>query len=198
MAGADAVHSEKRVSRRTFRILLAIGVVPLLLTLGSLAAFVFGGDPQGLGGAAIMGSLTLFLGVLAFALPVARTTVTRTDLRFMIGLRLVRVPLGSITSTSIGALDPTTIRAQVAEDRAQLASIFDAAGRYVRIAWRDESGSERVAWIGSDDADSLLEAIARAKSGSSNVRVDATGLPADDETVSVDNDVANKGASNAR
>ncbi len=175
MGGDEAVHREKRVSRRVFAFMTIIAVIPLLLALVSLAAFVFSGDRQGLGGAVLMGAFALMFGVLAVALPVARTIVTKSDLRFMVGLRMMRVPLASITELSLGTIDPGTMRFTVAKERAHVASIFEPRGAYVRVIWHDATGKPQTAWIGSDAPEELRAAIERARSmgGGSHVRVES-------------------------
>jgi hypothetical protein len=160
LGGDEAVHREKRISRGTFGGLAALsGGLGLLGTL-SLAAFA-SGDPQGLGGALILGGLAAMNAFLAVTLSVARVAVTPRDIRFMVGLRSRVVPMSAIGETSVGTLDPKTLRNDVAADRAEMASIFSSIGGYVRLAWTDETGRARVSWIGSDQPEVLRAAIER-------------------------------------
>lgn len=162
LAGDEAVHREKRVSRGTFRALAALSGAFAVLAVVCLGAYATG-DPQGLGGALILGGIGAMNAFLAVTLSVARTVVTPRELRFMVGLRNRIVPLTAITETSTGVIDASTIRAQVAREGAEVASIFSAGGGYVRVAWTDETQRARVTWIGSDDPASLRAAIDRAR-----------------------------------
>lgn len=162
LSGDEAVHREKRVSRGTFHALAALSAGFGVLTLLCLAVYA-SGDPQGLGGAFIVGGLGAMNALLSVTLSVARTVVTPRELHFMVGLRTRAVPLGAISETSTGVIVASTMRADVARDRAEIASIFSAGGGYVRVAWTDEKQQARVAWIGSEDPSALRIAIDRAR-----------------------------------
>jgi hypothetical protein len=185
LGGDEALHREKRVSRQTFGILTTIAVGLGAMAAVSMAAFV-SGDPQGLGGAVLLGGIAALNGVLGVALAVTRTVVTPRELRFMVGLRNRTIPLSAITATSIRPTQPTTIRADVAADAAELSAIF-GAGQHVRVAWTDESGKARVLWLGSDDAPRLCAAIDRARASTAPppTRV-ASDAGASDEEVEAD------------
>jgi hypothetical protein len=162
LEGDQAVHREKRVSRTTFRWMTVLAAGNGALALLSLGAFA-SGDPEGLGGAMIMGGLSAMTLFLAVALSVSRTVVTPRALHCMIGVRTRTIPLASIQTTSLGKVNAATLRTDVAKDGAEL-SAFYGGDPYVRVAWTDEKDRARVTWIGSDDASALMVAIDRASS----------------------------------
>jgi hypothetical protein len=162
LSGDEAVHREKRVSRGTFGALAALSAGFGVMTALCLGAFATG-DPQGLGGAFIVGGIGAMCAFLSVALSVTRTVVTPRELHFMVGVRTRTVPLSAIGETSTGVIQASTMRADVARDRAEIASIFSAGGGYVRVAWTDEKQQSRVAWIGSEDPTALRAAIDRAR-----------------------------------
>ncbi len=166
MGADDALFFERQVAR-------SLLVLPLLGAAGA-AAGAIGAAVNGdvvtalMAGAVGASAMGLYMGTLAVFFGVARTAVTKDELRVEIGMMGPRIPMAQIKKAEV---TPYTRRRRWGE----AAYVPPASTEMVRVTY-DVKGKERTVLIGTQRAAALAEAIERAKGGASpmaHVRVEA-------------------------
>ncbi|MFO0715069.1 MAG: hypothetical protein U0353_34850 [Sandaracinus sp.] len=179
--GADqALFFERQIARRMlalpfFGALSGIAAITASVLQGGLVATsLFAAAAVGLGAVLYLGFLGVFFGV-------ARTAVTKDELRVEIGMLGPRLAMASIKK--VEAI-PFTRRGRLFER----SFVPPTSTECVRVTY-DDHGTERTVVIGTQRATALVEAVERAKGGAASlprVRVEA---PADPDVVAAEAEV---------
>ncbi|MBN8615175.1 MAG: hypothetical protein J0L92_31550 [Deltaproteobacteria bacterium] len=167
MGADDALFFERQVARH----LLALPALGMGAAIAGAVTAAVGGADVGtalMAGALGVGGVGLYMGTLAVFFGVARTVVTKDELRVEIGMLGPRIPVSQITKAEVTAF---TRRRRWGER----AYVPPASTEMVRVTYL-EKGKERSVLIGTQRATALADAIERAKGGASSmarVRVEA-------------------------
>jgi hypothetical protein len=178
LGSGEAIHRERSSSRATFRLLGGMSGLLGLFSMGALAAG-FSGDPQGFGGAILMGGLALVVAAAAVLGTVMRIVVTRTELRVQVGLVEQRVPLASITQLSVVPFGEAATRFRAIRRGAQFFAPSKGE-RVVVLEWTDADGKARTTFVANDQPEVLVDVLERARGAGPRVRVAADAGTPDD------------------
>lgn len=186
LGATEALYSEK-VRLRVFAAVMtatagAFGLGALTLTLSGL-----GGDPWMLVGAGGSAALAAGFALFGLSFAVIRTVVTSSAIRVHMGSRELNVPLADIetvTAVEFGREERLAFhRSDAIEFGARARN-----DRVMRVRWR-EDGRVRTAYVTSDHADVLVDAVEKARAKVPRARVeleDASETEAETEAVEAD------------
>jgi hypothetical protein len=164
MGADDALFFERQVARH----LLALPALGMGAAIAGAVMAAVGGADVGtavMAGAFGVGGVGLYMGTLAVFFGVARTVVTKDELRVEIGMLGPRIPLANIRSAEV---DPKARRGRGYFDRAY---VPPASTELVRVTYEDAKGKTHRVILGTQRGSALVEAIERGRSGATMARV---------------------------
>jgi len=169
LGASEALYSEK-VRLRVFAGVMGATAAGFGLGAAALTASGIGGDPWQLVGAGGAGLFAIGFALFGLSFAVIRTVVTARAIRVHMGARELIVPLADIETV---AAVPFGREERLAFYRSD-ATEFGARARndrVMRVRWR-EDGRVRTAYVTSDHADVLVDAVEKARAKLPRARVE--------------------------